>query len=413
MSFSKFERQVADQLASAHESPALEFHPRLRAVSNMLKRVIEKAKTVQKGTDSQKKFSLQYAELCQTVVVGLRDVEASARAGFASVGSSNSTLSPVGFLAAIAAAVSAGSGGVLGAAYLESIGRSANHKVVAAAAKAEDKGPPPLGGSRAKRSREADAPSPTAPHHIKKLSPKAVPSPVIVGVASPLLHSQHPMHHDPLPAFSLADGAALPGGKGRPQLAPDGKLLSSKRLSSRPGLAVVMMPWTMPPPYSHGVAIERAVIERATTGSGSAAVTQLLQQRSQKSISSPVPGAEIHGSEAEKTSGAHCRVAGVPKVLEICQATSGSEMLHLWEIWDAALDHSLAKPVSVASGKSAAAGVSPALAPQPASPALGERLPFFPHRTTTTANDTVPASIVSAMFHFGVVATEAPYFNKT
>ena len=409
---SKFERQLVDLLSTMGDS-ATDTHPRLKSMSSMLKRVIEKAKTVQKGTDSQKKFSLQYTEFCQAVIASMPELESVARASFASLSSSSSSLSPVGFLVSIASCVSLGSGNTLAATYLENIGRSALHKAVAAAAKAEEK-PTPAPTRTAKRGREdqlADLPSPTTASHTRKFSPKAVPSPVIVGSASPLLHSQHPMSHDPLPTFSLSAAASSSNSKFKSvPLVESGGASSkqTKKLSTRPGLASVMMPWTMPPPYSHGVAVDRAPIERAVSGLGASAITQIMPQRSVSKV-----GAESHGTDSTAARRRPGSDAALPTVLDICLAASGAEMLALWEEREAGLD-SLMLQKTASSSRGAAGGVSPALMPQPVSATseLARHSAFFPHSSRTASHGAVPPSTISAMFHFGVVATEAPYLQK-
>lgn len=417
--------------------------PKLKGISMLLDGVVAKARTVVKGTDSHKRFNLQYGDFCRTALTGVVQLEdemnarlvsylqnvaggdgeqtegsslgspaskakdaadhAAIRAAFAefckghaqrshakhhrgSIGLEeippHVSLSDAVFLSDVATYVSKECKQTLTKIFLEHLGSTSISASQAAERLARDKAVPGK-----KRTRGGDAVAAAGSDSNSTMSMMEPPlSPLQQATsASPSLRPT-PLVIPPSSSSSKGSPALRPSGGGNsgghhPHPVPH----AMKRLSDNPALAPLMQPWTIAQPYAFGIALDRMSANDRST-----------------------PFHHHHQTGAPTSP---------PTVLDLCAATSASDLLRMWEEREAMLN-------AAGSDAAAGAGESP-VALRPLSTTGGggntmnvgegggggvvdEGLPFFPSPLVAAHRycDAIPRSFLVHLVHCGVSSIE-------
>lgn len=279
--------------------------PKLMGIAQLLRNCSQKALTVVRGTESQRHFNLLYSEFCRSALIGVKDLETEMSRDD---GGAACSLSEQRLLADVACFISQHSHGKLTALYLEHLGaavisqnnmqqRALQERVDAAAVSKAAK----------KRPRPQDA-KPTSLVANTGLSRTS-------GGASPVLH----------PSKGGTDGSSpplQPSLKGHSGAAAGGTAAGAEgKLTQTPAFVPFLMPWTLPLPYTHGIALDRVTVDRRD------ATSAVLPREASGPVGGAHSGSRGFAGNKQRT----------PTLLEICCATSTHDMLQMWEERDSAL----------------------------------------------------------------------------
>ncbi|ESL05857.1 hypothetical protein TRSC58_06479 [Trypanosoma rangeli SC58] len=326
---------------------------KLASINALLQTVVQSAKTVVKGTESQRRFNAQFSEFCRASLVGIADLEDAVYALEKSDGLiKNESHDEQGvkgirvadFVREMANFI-ASQTSVLGAQYLEHVGMSA----VTAAAKtpqqkstAETKRVTKRGRVDSTRQREMDSKS----SFRRRLG------------TSPSLHSTW---ETDMPSLSLP-----PNKCGRGRGGTKDSYHETTKLSDIQELSIWLQPWNLPLPSAHGVALDRVTTER----------------------SKPLAATEDSSKHPDGIS-----------VFDICTALTTAEVLSLWEtresLLSAGVDRtSLSSPVPTET-------VFP--------PTTEEDGPMFFPKSNLTTRAWVPTQVMLDLVHYGISSLGMPF----
>ncbi|KAH9586540.1 hypothetical protein LSM04_008355 [Trypanosoma melophagium] len=250
---------------------------KLSSINSLLQTVVQSARAVVKGTDSQRRFNAQFSEFCRAALVGIADLEDAVCELEKAEGVADGEVKGIrvtDFIRELSCFV-ASQTSALGAQYLEHVGMSALTTTRTQQKSVENKW-------GTKRERTDDA--------RQRTTDRRGTLPKRTG-ASPLL--------DPTSELELRTPQKSPRVK-----AGASSQHGSAKLSSIPALTTWLQPWTLPAPSAHGVALDRVTTERP---------------KPQSTVEEPI------------------KSRNDVSVFEICTAPTTTEVLRLWEARESAL----------------------------------------------------------------------------
>ncbi|ESS69246.1 hypothetical protein TCDM_01991 [Trypanosoma cruzi Dm28c] len=325
---------------------------KLSSINALLQTVVQSAKNVVKGTDSQRRFNAQFSEFCRASLVGISDLEdavytlekadgvfgndSSDEQGVKSIGA-------VGFVKEVAKFISSQTS-ALGVQYLEHVGISA----VAAATKTQQ-----LTTTETKRGSKRGRFDDTRQRHVDyRSSPRkrmgASPS------LAPAWETDALLLSSPANKSTLARGGATDSYHG------------AVKLSVIPELSMWLQPWNLSLPNAHGVALDRVMTERA------------------KSLAT----AEDSLKPPDEVS-----------VFDICTAVATAEVLRLWE----------ARECLLSTGLDRATASSPVPTGKVFPPIAEEVKPMFFPKSDLRARAWVPTQVMVDLVHYGISSLAMPF----
>ncbi|RNF18687.1 uncharacterized protein Tco025E_04383 [Trypanosoma conorhini] len=326
---------------------------KLASINALLQTVVQAAKTVVKGTDSQRRFNAQFSEFCRASLVGIADLEEAVYTlekadGIVDNESRDDQgvkgIRTTDFVKEIAVFI-ASQTNALGAQYLEHVGMSA----VTAAAKMQQQRTTTETKRGTKRgrvdsSRQRDVDCRSSPRKRLGASPSLLP-----------------MWETEAPSLSLP-----PNKSGRGTGGATDSHHGDAKLSGIPELSTWLQPWNLPLPNAHGIALDRVTTER------------------------PKP---LVASEES------CKHPVGVSVFDICTALTTADVLSRWEARECSLSDAVSRPSL--SNPVPTETVLPHTADE-------DRRMFFP-KSNLGACAWVPTQVMVDLVHYGISSLGMPF----
>ncbi|EKF29926.1 hypothetical protein MOQ_006273 [Trypanosoma cruzi marinkellei] len=325
---------------------------KLSSINALLQTVVQSAKNVVKGTDSQRRFNAQFSEFCRASLVGISDLEDALYTLEKADGVSGNDsydeqrgkgIGAVEFVKEVANFISSQTT-VLGVQYLEHVGISA----VTAATKTQPKNTtePKRGTKRGRfddtKQRDMDCGS--------SLRKRMVASPSLAPAwETDALLLSSPANKSTYGRCGTADGYH-----------------GAVKLSGIPELSMWLQPWNLSLPSAHGVALDRVMTERAK----------------------PIATTEDSSKPSDEVS-----------VFDICTAVAAAEVLRLWEAREGLLSTGVDR--ANASNPVPMEKVFPPIAEE------GKSM-FFP-KSDLRARARLPTQVMVDLVHYGISSLAMPF----
>ncbi|ORC91801.1 uncharacterized protein TM35_000053970 [Trypanosoma theileri] len=260
---------------------------KLTSINSLLQTVVQSARAVVKGTDSQRRFNAQFSEFCRAALVGIADLEDALCELEKDEGVANGEVKGIrvadfirelsGFVASQTTA--------LGAQYLEHVGMSA----VTTTTRTQQKSAENKWGTKRERTDDGR----------QRTTDRRGTLPKRTGTSPPLDPVSELEGRTPQKTTRVKAGA--------------NNNHSSTKLTSIPALTTWLQPWTLLAPSAHGVALDRVTTERP---------------KPQNAVEEPI------------------KSPNNVSVFEICTAPTTTEVLRLWEARESALSSGMDRSTS-------------------------------------------------------------------